>query len=345
VRDVRAAGPGVVVAGQDGVTALDGATGAPRWAFARVGARVADLVVSPDRRSVVVVHEGPASQVAVVTVLDALTGARRWESALDRRPDLLVTDTVVALANYEPADDDAGDEHPLRAGLAARDLAGGSAVWTWAPPEGCGTSLVRSLAAVRVVPVETECPDSAALHGIDEGTGQDAWTLPVRPFSTAPSDYAVRATGDGALLVTAGAGTSHVVVESATGRVAGRLDTDAFPIPTPDGRVQLMDGDPERVVATVDGSGVVHPVPPGCDREMAVAVTGVAVLRLCRAERMLDLQVDGGARVPLGLLPGEASAGLDLLRDAFVVPAPGAVVVAVAGSHGAVVGLSGPAGG
>ncbi len=342
VRDLRAAGTGVVVAGQDGVTALDGATGTPRWAFARVGARVADLVVSPDRRSVVVVHEGSSSRVAVVTVLDALTGARRWESALDRRPDLLVTDTVVALANYEQPDDDADGRHPLRAGLAARDLAGGSPVWTWVPPEGCGTSLVRSLAAVRVVPVETECPDGATLHGIDEGTGQDAWALPVRPFSTAPSDYAVRATGDGALLVTAGAGTSHVVVESATGRVAGRLDTDAFPIPTPDGRVQLVDGDPERVVATVDGSGAVLPVPPGCDREMAVAVTGVAVLRLCRAERRVDLQVDGSVHVPLGLLPGDRVAALDLLVDAFVVPAPGAVVVAVASSYGTVVGLNGP---
>jgi hypothetical protein len=103
-----------------------------------------------------------------------------------------------------------------------------------------------------------------------------------------------------------------------------------------------VDGDPERVVATVDGSGAVLPVPPGCDREMAVAVTGVAVLRLCRAERLLDLQVDGGAGVPLGLLPGDRLAGLDLMLDAFVVPAPGAVVVAVASSHGTVVGLSGP---
>jgi hypothetical protein len=150
----------------------------------------------------------------------------------------------------------------------------------------------------------------------------------------------VRATGDGALLVTAGAGTSHVVVESATGRVAGRLDTDAFPIPAIDGRVQLVDGDPERVVATVDGRGAVLPVPPGCDREMALAVTGAAVLRLCRAERQLDLQVDGSARVPLGVLHGDRFAGLDMLRDEFVVPAPGAVVIAVASSHGTVVGLS-----
>ncbi|TWF80836.1 putative pyrroloquinoline-quinone binding quinoprotein [Pseudonocardia hierapolitana] len=337
VRDVRAAGTGVVVAGRDGVTALDGVTGAPRWAFARAGARVADLVVSPDRRAVVVVHEGAASQVAVVTALDALTGARRWETALDRRPDLLVTDTVVALARYERPDDDG--QHPLRAHLSAHDVDTGAAAWTWESPAGCGSSLVRSLAAVRVVPVETECPDGASLHGVDERTGQDAWSLPVRPFSTALSDYALRATGDGALLVTAGAGTSHVVVEAATGRIAARLETEDFPLPAPDGRVQLLGGDPEHVVAAVDGSGAILPVPPGCAREAAAAVSSTAVLRLCRGERFLDLQVDAGAPVPLGLLPGDPFAGLDLLRDAFVVPAPGAVVVAVASSHGTVVGL------
>ncbi|TQM45117.1 PQQ-binding-like beta-propeller repeat protein [Pseudonocardia cypriaca] len=340
VRDVRAAGTGVVVAGTDGVTALDGASGAPRWEFARTGARVADLVVSPDRRSVVVVHEGAASRVAVVTVLDALTGARRWESALDRRPDLLVTDTVVALAGYERPDDDADDRQPLRARLAARDLTTGSAVWTWESPQGCGTSLVRSLAAVRAVPIETECPDGATLHGVDERTGQDAWSLAVRPFSAAVSDYPVRASDGGGLVVTAGAGTSHVVVEAATGLVVGRLDTEAFPLPAPDGRVQLLDGDPERVVAAVDGSGALVTVPPGCDREAAVAVTGAAVLRLCRTERHLELQVDGGAAVPLDLLPGDQFAGIDLLRDAFVVPAPGAVVVAVASSRGTVLGLA-----
>jgi outer membrane protein assembly factor BamB len=329
-----------VVAGRDGVTALDGATGVPRWAFARAGARVADLVVSPDRRSVVVVHEGSASRVAVVTALDALTGARRWETALDRRPDLLVTDTVVALVDYERPGDDADDRGPLRARLAAHDIVTGAPGWTWVPPPGCGTSLVRSLTAIHVLPVETECPDGATLHGIDERTGQDAWSLAVRPFSTAVSDYAVRASDDGAVLVTAGAGTSHVVVEAATGRVVGRLDTDAFPLPAPDGRVHLLDGDPERVVAAVDGSGALLPVPPGCDREAATAVTGAAVLRLCRVERSLEVQADTGAPVPLGLLPGDSFAGLDLLRDAFVVPAPGAVVVAVASSHGTVVGLA-----
>jgi hypothetical protein len=39
-------------------------------------------------------------------------------------------------------------------------------------------------------------------------------------------------------------------------------------------------------------------------------------------------------------VPGDPFAGLDLLQDAFVVPAPGAVVVAVASGYGTVVGLS-----
>ncbi|MHA6624937.1 hypothetical protein ACU61A_05915 [Pseudonocardia sichuanensis] len=338
VGDLRAAGAGVVVAGGEAVTALDGPSGAVRWAFARTGARVVDLVVSPDRDSVVVVHTGTAdSGVAVLTTLDALTGQRRWETVVDRHAALLLTDAVVAVVAYRESDD-AG---LVGARLTAHDLGTGDPTWTWESPPGCGAVPLRSLEAVRVVPVEAECPDGVVLHGLDERTGQDAWSLPLRPFApVVATGYGVRSTDGGAFVVAGGPGASHVVVEAATGRVAARLDSGAFPLPAADGRVQLRDGGPERVVATVDpATGAVVPVPPGCAREAAVAVTGEAVLRLCHGERYLDLQVDTGVPVPLDLLPGDPSAALDLLGDAFVVPAPGAVAVAVASRSGSVVGL------
>jgi outer membrane protein assembly factor BamB len=343
VADVRAAGAGVVVAGGEAVTALDGPSGAERWEFARTGARVVDLVVSPDRASVVVVHAGTAdSGVAVLTTLDAFTGQRRWETVVDRHAALLLTDAVVAVVAYREPPDDAGDAGLVGARLTAYDLRTGDPTWTWESPPGCGAVPLRSLEAVRVVPVEAECPDGVVLHGLDERTGQDAWSLPLRPYApAAATGYGMRTTGGGAFVVADGPDASHLVVEAATGRVAARLDTGAFPLPAADGRVQLRAGEPERVVAAVDpATGAVVPVPPGCTREAAAAVTGEAVLRLCHGERYLDLQVDTGAPVPLDLLPGDPSAALDLLGHAFVVPAPGAVAVAVASRSGSVVGLA-----
>jgi outer membrane protein assembly factor BamB len=180
VRDVRAAGAGVVVAGDDGVSALDGVTGTERWSFARAGARLTEMIVSPDGRSVVIVHTGTSSRVAVA-VLDAMTGERRWETTLDRPPVPLVTNAVVAL----------------------------------------GTRV--------------EEPD------------------------------------DGALV----------------------------------------------------------PLPPGCGEEAAAAVTDTTVLRLCRRDPFFDVQTGDAAPVPLNLRHGDPFAALSLLRDAFIVPAPGAVVVGV----------------
>jgi outer membrane protein assembly factor BamB len=339
VQDVRAAGAGVVVAGDDGVTALDGPTGAVRWEFARTGARVVDMVVSPDASTVALVHASPASDVAVLTALDALTGVRRWETVISRHAVLLVTDAVVAVAAYAPPAGDRPDDGRLVVEIDARDAGSGARTWTWATPPGCTGAPLASLALRRVVPVEAECPDGAVLHGLDERTGQDAWALPLRPPSAEVAGKPLRSTG--AVLVVTGAGAQTLAVESASGRVVARIDREAgFPLPAADGRIQLMAGDPERVVATVEpATGAVVPLAPTCDSEAAVAVTAAAVLRLCRGERYHDLQVDAAAPVPLDLIAGEPLQGLDPLRDAFVVPAPGTVVVSAPSRSGTVIGL------
>jgi outer membrane protein assembly factor BamB len=133
VRDVRAAGVGVVVAGDDGVTALDGTTGAARWTFRRVGAGLTDLLVSPDRQAVVTIHAGPATRAAVLTVLDATTGERRWELATDRKPVALLTDGVLAVDELFAV----GGDDPPRSRTTARDIGSGAVLWTWEPPPGC----------------------------------------------------------------------------------------------------------------------------------------------------------------------------------------------------------------
>jgi outer membrane protein assembly factor BamB len=51
------------------------------------------------------------------------------------------------------------------------------------------------------------------------------------------------------------------------------------------------------------------------------------------------VQTDGAAPVPVELGRRDQFVALDLLRDAFVVPAPGVVVIGTAGPDGAVVGM------
>ncbi len=331
VRDVRAAGAGVVVAGDDGVSALDGVTGTERWSFARAGARLTEMIVSPDGRSVVIVHTGTSSRVAVA-VLDAMTGERRWETTLDRPPVPLVTNAVVALGTRVEEPDDLSDPEARirRERLTAHDLGTGATVWTWETPPACGSALLKPVSAVRVVPIESECRDGATLHGLDERTGREAWTLKVRPVVPGGSDYPVRATDGGVALVTAGSG-GYVVVDAVSGKELGRFDSGAgFPTPEADGGIQLVGGTPERAIARMDlADGALVPLPPGCGEEAAAAVTDTTVLRLCRRDPFFDVQTGDAAPVPLNLRHGDPFAALSLLRDAFIVPAPGAVVVGV----------------
>jgi hypothetical protein len=200
----------------------------------------------------------------------------------------------------------------------------------WETPSGCGSALLKPVSSVRVVPIESECSDGATLHGLDERTGQEAWTLQVRPSIPGGSDYPVRATDGGVAFVTAGGG-SYVVVDAVSGKELGRIDSAAgFPVPEADGRIQLVGETPERAIATMDlAGGALVPLPAGCGEEAAATVTDTAVLRLCRRGPFLDVQTGDAAPVPLDLRRGNPSAALSLLRDAFIVPAPGAVVAGV----------------
>jgi PQQ-like domain len=251
---------GVVVAGDDGATAVDGTTGAARWTFRRVGAGLTDLLVSPDRRTVVTIHAGPAARAAVLTVLDATTGERRWELATDRKPVALLTDGVLAVDELL----EVGGDDPPRSRTTARDIGSGAVLWTWEPPPGCDSTLLHPAVSATVVPVETSCQDGLALHGLDGRTGSVTWTLRTRPFDSYSSDP-LRATPDGTRLVAAGAG-DRVVVDTATGTPVGRIPYAAgFPRPSVEGRIAVAGGDPERVVAAVDpASGALQPVQEGC---------------------------------------------------------------------------------
>jgi outer membrane protein assembly factor BamB len=335
VRDVRAAGAGVVVAGDDGVTALDGTTGAARWTFRRVGAGLTDLLVSPDRRTVVTIHAGPAARAAVLTVLDATTGERRWELVTDRKPVALLTDGVLAVDELLAV----GGDDPPRSRTTARDIGSGAVLWTWEPPPGCDSTLLHPAVSATVVPVKTSCQDGLVLRGLDGRTGSVTWTLRTRPFDPYSSDP-LRTTPDGTRLVAAGSG-DRVVVDTATGTPVGRIPYDAgFPRPSGEGRIAVAGGDPERVVAAVDpASGALQPVQEGCPAEVTATVTDRGVLRLCRTASTFAVQTDGAAPVPVDLGRRDQFVALDLLRDAFVVPAPGAVVVGTAGPDGAVVGM------
>ncbi|OLT12353.1 hypothetical protein BJF78_03745 [Pseudonocardia sp. CNS-139] len=339
VRDVRAAGPG---ASWPATTTWSASTGVRARSAGGSRGPAPGWSTSPSARTA-----GPSSsrtrhgsRVVVVTALDATTGERRWETPVDRTPALLVTDAVVAVAEVERAE--AGDPAALpRTRLTARDLGSGDVGWRWAAPPGCGGIVLRSASAVGAVPVEGgTCPDGVTLRGLDERTGRQAWSVPLRPAGAVPSGYPLRSAAGGTLLVADGA-PGYVLVDPARGEVVGRVDgTAGFPSPAPDTRPALVDGSPERAVAAVDSAGTVVSLPPGCPDEAAVTVTDGEPVRLCRTGRAFEVQTGTAAPVPLDLYPGDRFAALDPLRPEFLVPAPGALVVGVATAAAGLVGMA-----
>lgn len=338
VRDVQASASGVVVADDEGaVTALDGATGAVRWRFAREGAEVSEVRVSPDRRTVAVRHE--AGSAAVVTVLDALSGARRGQVAtLTSR--LALTDRVLAVGTRADGDD-AGQVIGWSTDTVAPR-------WTWTPAPGCELDIQWVPASPGTAPTAMTCPDRVELQGLDEDTGRPRWTR-TRVAATRPE---ARAPLDGAVVLWGELSSPDEVVTPADG-------TERPLPPTPlsavygNGPVLWLAGDDAvaGVRAWLDPAGpALVPTAGRCgpgesEQEAAVlrAPAVAATLRACAtAAGDLTLHVDDRAPIPLGLVAAEPSiTSLDGTlgnRPVLVVPTAGGVVVGAVGDR-TVVGL------
>ncbi|MDL5156274.1 PQQ-binding-like beta-propeller repeat protein [Actinomycetospora termitidis] len=331
VHALAAAGAGVVVAGDDGVTALDGSTGRERWRYARPGAALTALEVSPDGGSVVLVHDDAESWS--VTVLDGSTGAVRWDDEVDVEPTLLLTDDVVVLAHAEGT----VVEH------RARDLASGDDRWTRRTTPGCEQRTLAPQHALESVPVAEWCAGRTVLRGLDESTGQDRWAVDAGP-SEASGGSGLGSTTDGSLVVATGP-RPRLLVDPRTGTVRVRVPRTA-------GSPLLGEGLPQvellsRIVPSVAGldltTGTAVPPPPAPCEGPSLLVLPAAVVQVCSDELGDSATVDGGAPIPLGELAPADGVPLGrperLPEGPMVVAGPGAVAVANRSSTTVVVGL------
>ncbi|GAA4847881.1 hypothetical protein GCM10023201_44720 [Actinomycetospora corticicola] len=318
-------GAGVVVADDDGVTALDGVTGTPRWRYARPGVELTALQASPDGRSVVLGHG------ATVTVLDGLTGTPRWSDDVDGTA--LLTDSVVVLTRLAGA----------AAEQEARDLAVGTELWSRRTTPGCEQRTADPQWSAGAVPVAEWCAGRTVLRGLDERTGRERWRLDAGPSEPAGS-AGLASASDGTLVVVTGP-EPRLLVDPRTGAVRARVPRTAGSPLLGEGlpRIELLNR-LVPAVATLDlATGSAVPAPPAPCAGPSVLVLPAAVLQACSDELGDSVVVGTGPPIDLGDLAPDDGRPLGrparLPENPVLVPAPGAVVVANRAGRSVVVGL------
>ncbi|GAA4823455.1 hypothetical protein GCM10023201_06860 [Actinomycetospora corticicola] len=357
--DAQVGGPG------DETVALDGTTGAPRWTFRHGQRRVDALTPSPDGTVLAVSYVLPGRR-AVVTVLDAASGATRFTVVTPiRRGVLQLTERVLTVLEPLPApvptsSSSSRPETTYR--LVAHRLEDGGQAWTWTPPSGCTLGDLWSptlgppgrwtLATRDVGVTPLDCGRDRVLTGLDDRTGAVRWSTPGVAMVTPDGEVVgaeptVTALPDGSAVLVGGAPAQ--VVDAATGAARpvpglGEFDLGAVR-PGPVRALALTEGLP---TGSIDPrTGAIVPLPaeaPGeCSTpEGAVAVTDTGTLRFCGAG--FALRVDDGPVLPVDLGP-PAPDGADPDRDTLlyrrsadvVLPAPGALVLTTTRTDPAVV--------
>ncbi|ACU37836.1 PQQ-binding-like beta-propeller repeat protein [Actinosynnema mirum] len=335
VVDVAAAGHGVVVATSDGaVTGLDGTTGDQRWRYARPGAAVGALLVSPDQRTAVITFRSLRdTRAQLVVVLDAVTGAARFDRVV--RSALVETDQVRPGRRVLAIREDHG--------LTAYDLTTGQERWRFSPGAGCRSDHARVVVGDGVVLAPLTCADTAGVVALAEDGGAVRWRHeapvvagdgrgPVIQLFGSPDGGVARVrvegVGDGGDVVLGGA-DGRVLLRVGPGRWV-RPEVGATPL------AEVEDGPRVRERAAVDPSGGLRPLPVvDCLRRGPDATTGATYLRVCERDGVVALLTQSwdGAVAETALDVG-GGAGV------LLVPAPGAVVPAWKGSVDELVGLA-----
>ncbi|WP_433799254.1 PQQ-binding-like beta-propeller repeat protein [Actinomycetospora sp. CA-084318] len=320
------AGAGVVVAGDDGVVALDGVSGTERWRYARPGRLLTLAQASPDGRSLVLGHDDGS-----VTVLDAVTGVERWTDDVDGAPTL--TDDVVVLARPQGSTTEQG----------ARDLRTGKQLWSRTTTPGCEQGTVAPQWSAGAVPVAEWCAGRTVLRGLDARTGDERWRLDAGPSDPAGGAGLASAT-DGSVVVVTGP-EPRPLVDPRTGAVRLR-------VPRVAGAPLLGDGEPRlellnRLVPAVGrldpATGTAVPAPPAPCAQPTLLALADATVQACSDELGDAVVVDGRPALDLGELAPDDGRPLGrpdrAPENPMLVPAPGAVVVANRSTRSVVVGL------
>jgi outer membrane protein assembly factor BamB len=130
VRNVVAAGAGVVLMVDDGVVALDGTTGRVRWTRVRHGAEAAQLDVSPDGATVLLQFR-PRDRFPIRReIIDAVTGQVRFTVDNPNEGASTAFITPVTNTSYIGANDDETEFYGY-------SLTDGHRLWTYRAPDDC----------------------------------------------------------------------------------------------------------------------------------------------------------------------------------------------------------------
>jgi outer membrane protein assembly factor BamB len=173
------AGRYLVVDIAGGVEVRDASTGRPRWHFRDPDKRFSHVLVSGDRRSVVVVR--PTSDRPTAVAFDVATGVRRWSRVLpsDRPVDVsslplraAAAGPVIVLFN--------GDPNTSGSGFAI-DARTGDVRWQVPDPPAAGCRYEDSTTAADTVVVAYRCeqPDRTSgwqVVGLSADDGKARWT-------------------------------------------------------------------------------------------------------------------------------------------------------------------------
>lgn len=178
--DVVPAGPGVAVRVADGVVALDGRTGAPRWHYRRAGAHTVQIGASPSGDWVMVTFRASSPHATGVRVvaLDGQTGRVGFDEVTTggvfHGVSLDLTDHVLV----------GGDPDDGR--IEGFDLADGRRLWQWRRPQECfqyGLGPAAAATAETVLAIMACEQDrrgltvvgDVALVALDSRTGAERW--------------------------------------------------------------------------------------------------------------------------------------------------------------------------
>lgn len=315
VRDVVGAGAGPVLLVPDGVVALDGATGAPRWSYRRVGAETRWVRASVDGRLVAV-----GLRPARVVFLNAMTGAVARVTDVTRVAAESPWLTDVSLVSQ------IGDGSLVGYYAAFTD---GDDTWRWRPAPGCRLDprSVASLGAQMLVAPVCDVngdgtADRAVLTRLDGHNGTTSAELAVALRPTAGQPVVDLGVDPSAALVTV-----ENAADPAHRAWLAAVDGGLRPIGTPVARLLRSGLALDPAGSVVDArTGAVRWRPSG-----AVAACGATGLYLsagvaCLADDGRSLAAAGygaAAVTPLGRA--------ELSRPRFAA-APGAVVAFDPGS-------------
>jgi hypothetical protein len=225
--------PGVVAATAGGrLTALDGHIGRPRWHYRLLGTEVQGLAASPDGTTVLAVFArrditSPDEPQRLV-VLDAVTGAPRWQQRLGTggifRSDLW---------NVSPTDHVLPVLGRPRGLIVGYDLASGSRRWTWTSPPNCQRFTVRDLAGgADTVVAAAECAAGdqqtstmqLTLFGLDERSGVLRWRQVVATGHAGIARVSPVVSSDGQRVTLSG---TRYLLDERTGRPVASLQAAA----------------------------------------------------------------------------------------------------------------------